>query len=225
MEDLQCALVRKMDEMSSNNNEKFEAMKTEMKNEIDKIRSDFNNRMEGLAKKVETKVSKALDKKIDDKVKVNKNNIDKEMQKEMQKIRSSNDNIIKSVTKVEETSLPTLKEELGDEMDELNRRLKKLEEKVSSNQHDNYSSKPADDHKRSFIIKHLEERENENVIDRVNSLIYNGLKLDKVEVEFAVIGMDGYSWFSNNRNNIHIRAKKGSGGIGFLVKKRYIRAI
>ena len=100
--------------------------------------------MEGLAKKVETKVSKVLDKKIDDKVKVNKNNIDKEMQKGMQKgmqkIRSSNDNIIKSVTKVEETSLPTLKEDLGDEMDELNRRLKNLEEKVSSNQHDNYSS-------------------------------------------------------------------------------------
>ena len=140
MEDLQCGFVRKMDEMSSNNNEKFEAMKNEMKNEIDKIRNDFNNRMEGLAKKVETKVSKALDKKIDDKVKVNKNNIDKEMQKGMQKIRSSNDNIIKSVTKVEETSLPTLKEELGDEMDELNRRLKNLEEKVSSNQHDNYSS-------------------------------------------------------------------------------------
>ena len=53
----------------------------------------------------------------------------------------------------------------------------------------------------------------------MNSLNYNGLKLDKVEVESAVIGMDGYSWFSNNRNNIHIRAKKGSGGIGFLVKK------
>ena len=34
-----------------------------------------------------------------------------------------------------------------------------------------------------------------------------------------VIEMDGYSWFSNNRNNIHIRAKKGSGGVGFLVKK------
>ena len=39
---------------------------------------------------------------------------------------------------------------------------------------------------RSIIIKHLDERENENVIDRVNSLIYNGLKLDKVEVESAV---------------------------------------
>ena len=31
--------------------------------------------------------------------------------------------------------------------------------------------------------------------------------------------IDGYSWFGNNRSNIHIRAKKGSGGVGFLVKK------
>ena len=69
-----------------------------------------------------------------------KNNIDKEMQKEMQKIRSSNNKNIKSVTKVEETSLPTLKEELGNEMDELNRRLKNLEEKVSSNQHNDCNS-------------------------------------------------------------------------------------
>ena len=33
-----------------------------------------------------------------------------------------------------------------------------------------------------------------------------------------VIEIDGYSWFGNNRSNIHIRAKKGSGGVGFLVK-------
>ena len=41
-----------------------------MKNEKEKIRNDFNKRIEGLAKKVETEVSKTLDKNIDDKVKV-----------------------------------------------------------------------------------------------------------------------------------------------------------
>ena len=30
-----------------------------------------------------------------------------------------------------------------------------------------------------------------------------------------VIEIDGYSWFGNNRNDIHIRAKKGSGVLGF----------
>ena len=47
--------------MNRNSNEKFDAMN----NEIERIRNDFNNRMEGPAKKVETKVSKAIDIEID----------------------------------------------------------------------------------------------------------------------------------------------------------------
>ena len=33
-----------------------------------------------------------------------------------------------------------------------------------------------------------------------------------------VIEIVGYSWFGNNRSNIHIRAKTRSGDVGFLVK-------
>ena len=181
MEDLRSGLEHKMDEISKTNNEKFEVMKNEMKNEIEKIRNDFNKRIEGLAKKVETKVSKTLDKNIDDKVKVLKKNIDKEMEKN----KSSNDKIVKSVKKVEETALPTLKEELGDEMDELNRRMKNLEEKVGSSRKEDEGCSQSDKLKRSIIVKQLEERENENINDRVNSLIYNGLKLDNIKVESA----------------------------------------
>ena len=84
--------------------------------------------MEGLAKKVETKVSKTIEKELDVKVKGIKNGIDKEIQK----IKVSNDIIVKSVAKLKKTTLPTFKEEIGDEMDELNRRMKSLEEKVST---------------------------------------------------------------------------------------------
>ena len=84
--------------------------------------------MEGLAKKVETKVSKTIEKELDVKVKGIKNGIDKEIQK----IKVSNDIIVKSVAKLQKTTLPTFKEEIGDEMDELNRRMKSLEEKVST---------------------------------------------------------------------------------------------
>ena len=66
MKDLRSGLEHKMDEISKTNNEKFEVMKNEMKNEIEQIRNDFNKRIEGLAKKDETKVSKPLDKNIDD---------------------------------------------------------------------------------------------------------------------------------------------------------------
>ena len=30
-----------------------------------------------------------------------------------------------------------------------------------------------------------------------------------------LLEIDGYTWFGSNRKNIHIRAKKGSGGVCF----------
>ena len=176
MEKFQNGLVQKIDEMNRLSNEKFDTMK----NEIQKIRNDFNNRIEGLAKKVETKVTKTIDKELDTKVKSMRSGFDKEINK----IKTSSDKILKSVNKLEETTLPTFKEELGDEIDELNRRLKQLEEVRPNGQAEN-RPQIGDDLKRSIVIKNLEERENENVKDRVNSLIYNGLRLDRIEVESA----------------------------------------
>lgn len=37
-----------------------------------------------------------------------------------------------------------------------------------------------------------------------------------------VIDIEGFSWFGQNRENIHIRAKKGSGGVGIMVKKELL---
>ena len=64
-------------------------------------------------------------------------------------------------------------------MDELSRRMKNLEEKVSSNRKEDEGCSQSDKLKRSMIVKHMEERDNENINDIVNSLIYNRLKLDK----------------------------------------------
>ncbi len=33
-----------------------------------------------------------------------------------------------------------------------------------------------------------------------------------------VVTVNGYSWFGHNRKSIHVKAKCGSGGVGFLVK-------
>ena len=33
-----------------------------------------------------------------------------------------------------------------------------------------------------------------------------------------VLEIDCNAWFGSNRKNIHIKAKKGSGGVGFLTK-------
>ena len=38
-----------------------------------------------------------------------------------------------------------------------------------------------------------------------------------------IIEVDGYTWFGRNRKMLHKNAKKGSGGIGFLIKDNIIR--
>ena len=30
--------------------------------------------------------------------------------------------------------------------------------------------------------------------------------------------VDGYKWFGQNRDTLHVNARKGSGGVGFLIK-------
>lgn len=37
-----------------------------------------------------------------------------------------------------------------------------------------------------------------------------------------MLQLDGYKWYGNNRKNIHIRAKTGSGGVGFLIKNELL---
>ena len=37
-----------------------------------------------------------------------------------------------------------------------------------------------------------------------------------------VLDVDGFTWFGNNRKGLHKRAKKGSGGVGFLVKNEIL---
>ena len=34
--------------------------------------------------------------------------------------------------------------------------------------------------------------------------------------------LNGFHWFGNNRKNIHVRARKGSGGVGVFVKNELL---
>ena len=36
-----------------------------------------------------------------------------------------------------------------------------------------------------------------------------------------VLNIDGYKWFGNNRQELHKIAKRGSGGVGVLIKKSF----
>ena len=39
-----------------------------------------------------------------------------------------------------------------------------------------------------------------------------------------ILSLDGFTWFGNNRKGLHRKAKKGSGGIRFLIKNDIFRA-
>ena len=41
-------------------------------------------------------------------------------------------------------------------------------------------------------------------------------------VNNQTLKLDGYSWFCNNRENLHPRASRGSGGVGFFVRNSII---
>lgn len=36
-----------------------------------------------------------------------------------------------------------------------------------------------------------------------------------------VLDIDGYSWFGNNRKRMHVNARRGSGGVGFLLRNDF----
>ena len=76
--DLRCSLELKMVTISKTNNK---MMMNKMKIDIENTRNDFIKRMEGLPKKVETKVSNIPNKNINDKINVFRNNLDKEVEK------------------------------------------------------------------------------------------------------------------------------------------------
>lgn len=56
---------KRFDEIKENNSNCI----NQIKGEIDSVRLEFNNRMEGLSKKVETKVTDSVQKKINEKLK------------------------------------------------------------------------------------------------------------------------------------------------------------
>jgi hypothetical protein len=37
-----------------------------------------------------------------------------------------------------------------------------------------------------------------------------------------VLNINGYKWFGNNRQEFHKNAKRGSGGVGFLIKNHLV---
>lgn len=62
----------------------------------------------------------------------------------------------------------------------------------------------------------------DNYITRVAGIQYLNLDIVGLAVTHLTadtqLNIDGYTWFGHNRRDLHLRAKTGSGGVGFLVK-------
>ena len=158
-----------------------------LKDEMNSIRDDFNLRLEGLAKKVEIRVLKAVEN--DTKEKLNK--LEKGMKKDMDKMKRNLDKTEAGVKKLSQADLPTVQEKLGDEIDKLVERVTSLQNKKTTPYLDDKQER-IDERKRKIVIRNLIERENENIKDRVNNII-DYLKIKNICVESAERKVNNYN--------------------------------
>ena len=80
VKDLQLSIDKRFDEMQVEN----KTVILQLQEQIGQVRQEFNQRIDGLTKKVETKVTQGVQKSIDDKFK----SIKKEMDSELTKIKN-----------------------------------------------------------------------------------------------------------------------------------------
>ena len=146
-----------------------------LKKEVDSVRQEFNDRINGLAKKIECKVTDTIGKSTDSKLK----QLQTQIEYKTRKIEDNVSKIARNVTHLEENIIPSENEKLGDEIDALTSRVKELESKCSSN--DSNENNEVD----RIVIRNLPERVNEDVQERICNLIKYGLKLSDIVVESA----------------------------------------
>ena len=167
MTDMRQSPEKKIDVIDKTNKDAIDKMQTQ----FDNIRSEFNQRMEGLSKKVETRIKKMMDTEIDRKV---RSEINKESEKTHKMIQKNE----KDIKRLEQTVLATVKEDVGDEINSLIDRVKSIECSIKQ---ENMASSDESLRKRRIILKNLDERENENPKQRVENIL-NYLELTSIHV-------------------------------------------
>ena len=155
--DMRLSPEEKIDDIDKSNKDAISKMQTEFED----IGSEFNKRMEGLAKKVENRIKKMIDTEIDMKVKFE---IDKEKKVTHKMIQKNEQNI----KRIEQTFISTMKEEMGDEIDSLLEHVKGIESDLKQS---NGTVNDDAQRKRRNIIKNLEERDKENSKHRMENVL------------------------------------------------------
>ena len=117
--------------------------------------------------------------------------LEKDIKKDLDKMKSHIDKTETEVKRLSESKLPSIHERFGDEIDSLTERVISLEKNraATCTQEGNQLDK---DRKRRIVIRNLQERQNENIKDRVNNII-DYLKISDVSVEKAERKINNYS--------------------------------
>lgn len=147
--------------------------------------------MDGLSKKIETKVTGSMQIMCDNKMKSMKRDIESEVKRAKKSIEEKDKSVQKemqrNIRRIEETIIPTVEEHIGDEIDDLTKRVSALENKKESTfstvSCETENHKESED--RSIIVKHLTEGRNESTLESVDRLIKNGLRLSNIKIESA----------------------------------------
>ena len=122
VKELQLSIDKKFDEMKQEN----QSVVKQLQEQIGQVRVEFNNRMDGLSKKVESKVTQNVKKNIDDKFK----SVKKDMESEMSRVKKQLKDTEKDIARVKETIIPTVNERLGDQIDELRNKVNDIQAKI-----------------------------------------------------------------------------------------------
>ncbi|CAC5403302.1 unnamed protein product [Mytilus coruscus] len=89
-------------------------------------------------------------------------------------------------------------------------------------QHNNQSSvasgKSGEGKQNEFNGRNVHRNGETTVNDKDTTVVEIAEEVDAEEGVNNKISVDGYTWFGHNRIGIHIRAKAGSGGVGFFVR-------
>lgn len=163
---LEKKIDRRFDEIKENNSDSIRQIKVE----IDAVKSDFNNRMEGLTKKVESKVTDSVQKIITEKLKTAQSDLKKNVSRTVsQELKKDIDNAQYRMNRLDD-SIKNLQDLVNDVMSNNDPTSKVREEERAHN----------------IVIRNLPETENENTLNKVNALIKDGLNLRAANCTRAV---------------------------------------
>ena len=179
--DLQASIDKRFDEMKTES----QSVVKQLQDQIGKVREEFNSRMDGLTKKVETKVTQNVRKAIDDKVKGIKKDLDSELTRVKNHIKETE----KGVLRVKETIIPILDERIADELEEIRNKVEGIEKGLKEQKRDSVSNMQGigeDTRIKNIIIRNFPERLDEDIKKRVHYMIRDTLNLKNIRVVEAV---------------------------------------